>query len=253
MYAEERRERIAELTRDEGRVVVADLADHFDVTRETVRRDLDELEAAGVLRRVHGGAIATDRVRIEAGVAERAKRMAAQKSAIAKRAVDLLPRGGTVFLDAGTTTLAVAEAIPESVELTVVTNSLAVAQALGRRPNLEVRLIGGRLRTRTEAVVGDWALRTLDVLSFDLTIAATNGVSIDRGLTTPDPEEAAVKRAAITAGQRVALVADHTKIGDEYFTVFATLDQIDLLVTDADIDDEDVTVFGEAGVEVVLA
>lgn len=253
MYAEERRERIAELTRDEGRVVVADLADHFDVTRETVRRDLDELEAAGVLRRVHGGAVATDRVRIEAGVAERTKRMAAQKRAIAKRAVDLLPRGGTVYLDAGTTTLSVAEAIPGGVELTVVTNSLGVAQALGRRPNLAVRLIGGRLRTRTEAVVGDWAVRTLEDLSFDLTIAATNGVSTERGLSTPDPEEAAVKRAAICAGQRVALVADHTKIGDEHFTVFATLDQIDLLVTDADIDDEDITAFGEADVEVVLA
>lgn len=253
MYAEERRQQIAELAQRDGRVVVADLADHFAVTRETVRRDLDELERAGVVRRVHGGAMATDRVRVEAGVAERSVRMADQKRRIAKRTVELLPRGGTVFLDAGTTTRAVAEAIPEGVELTVVTNSLGVAQALAVRPAITVRLVGGRLRTRTEALVGDWAVRTIEGLSFDLTIAATNGLTVERGLSTADPEEAAVKRAAIGAGQRVALVADHTKVGDEHFTTFATVDQLDLLVTDADIDDDDVAAFTEAGVEVVPA
>ena len=253
MYAEERRQRIADLTQSEGRVVVADLADHFGVTRETVRRDLDELEAAGVLRRVHGGAIATDRVRVEAGVAERAALMAEQKQRIAKRVVDLLPAGGSVYLDAGTTTRAVAEQVPDGIELLVVTNSLGVAQALALKPAVTVRLVGGRLRTRTEALVGDWAVRTIEGLSFDLTVAATNGVSVARGLSTPDPEEAAVKRAAIEAGQRVALVADHTKVGDEHFTTFATIDQVDLLVTDGDIDDEDVAAFTEAGVEVVQA
>lgn len=253
MYAEERRQQIAELARTDGRVVVADLAERFQVTRETVRRDLDELEREGFIRRVHGGAIAADRVRVEADVAERAARMADQKQRIAKRAVDLLPHEGTVYLDAGTTTRAIADAIPDGLELTVVTNSLGVAQALAARPTVTVRLVGGRLRARTEALVGDWAVRTLGDLSFDLTIVATNGVTVDRGLSTPDPEEAAVKRAAIAGGQRVALVADHTKIGDEHFTTFATVDQLDLLVTDGDIDDDDVHAFSEAGVEVVLA
>lgn len=253
MYAEERRQRIAELARIDGRVVVGDLADTFEVTRETVRRDLDELEHAGVVRRVHGGAIATDRVRVEAGVAERAARMADQKRRIAKRTLDLLPRRGTVYLDAGTTTRAIAEAIPDGFDLTVVTNSLGVAQALSLRSTVTVRLVGGRLRIRTEALVGDWAVRTLAELSFDLTIIATNGVTVARGLSTPDPEEAAVKRAAVAAGQRVVLVADHTKVGDDHFATFAALDQVDLLVTDGDLDAEDVAAFTDAGVEVVLA
>lgn len=253
MYAEERRERIADLARVDGRVVVAELADRLGVTRETVRRDLDELEAAGLVRRVHGGAIAADRVRVEADVAERAGRMADQKRRIAKRVVDLLPTGGTIYLDAGTTTRAIAEAIPDGAELTVVTNSLGVAQALALRPSVTVRLVGGRLRTRTEALVGDWAVRTIAELSFDLTVAATNGFTVTRGLSTPDPEEAAVKRAAIGAGQRVVLAADHSKLGDEHFAAFAAIDQVDVLVTDGDIDDEDVAALTEAGVEVVQA
>lgn len=253
MYAEERRQRIADLARAEGRVAVADLAEQLDVTRETVRRDLDELEAAGILRRVHGGAIAADRVRVEAGVAERAGRMAAQKRRIAKRTVDLLPRGGTVYLDAGTTTIAVAEAIPDDADLTVVTNSLGVAQVLSHRPGVTVRLVGGRLRDRTEALVGDWAVRTLEELSFDLVVVATNGLTVARGLSTPDPEEAAVKRTAVAAGQRVVLVSDHTKLGDEHFATFAAVDQLDVLVTDGDVDDDDVAALTDAGVEVVLA
>lgn len=253
MYAEERREEIADLARVDGRVVVADLADRFGVTRETVRRDLDELEAAGLIRRVHGGAIAADRVRVEADVAERAARMTDEKRGIARRAVELLPALGTIYLDAGTTTLAIAEAIPENAELTVVTNSLGVAQVLARRPSVTVRLLGGRLRTRTEALVGDWAVRQVAELSFDLTVAATNGLSVERGLSTADPEEAAVKRAAIGSGQRVLLAADHTKVGDEHFATFAPISRVDILVTDEGMDALDVKAFTEAGVEVVQA
>lgn len=253
MYAEERRARIADLAREHGRVVVADLADTFAVTRETIRRDLDELEIAGVLRRVHGGAVTADRVRIERGVAERASHMADQKRRIGKAAAELLPRGGTVFLDAGTTTQAVAEALDDTAELTVVTNAAGIATLLAHRPRVTVRLVGGRIRHRTEAAVGDWAVQLLSGLSVDLAVVATNGVSVARGLSTADPEEAAVKRAAVSAGQRVALVADHTKVGDEQFAIFATLDQVDLFVTDTSIDDADAAAFEEAGVEVLRA
>lgn len=251
MYAEERRARIAELAREHGRVVVADLADTFEVTRETIRRDLDELEATGVLRRVHGGAVTADRVRIERGVAERASHMADQKRRIGKAVAELLPHRGTVFLDAGTTTQAVAEALDDTAELTVVTNAAGIATLLAHRPRVTVRLVGGRIRPRTEAAVGDWAVQLLSGLSVDLAVVATNGVSVARGLSTADPEEAAVKRAAVAAGQRVALAADHTKVGDEQFATFATLDQVDLFVTDTGIDDTDAAAFEEVGVEVL--
>lgn len=253
MYAEERRAWIADHARRHGRVVVTDLAADLGVTQETIRRDLDELERAGILRRVHGGAITVDRVRVESDVNERAGLMADQKRRIAKAVVDLLPVGGTVYLDAGTTTQAVADTVPDTMELTVVTNALGIAASLSRRTRVTVRLVGGRVRPRTQAVVGDWAVQQLSGLSFDLTVVATNGVTVARGLSTPDPEEAAVKRAAIAAGQRVALVADHTKVGDEHFTLFAAVSDLDLFVTDSGMDDGDAADFEDAGVEIVRA
>lgn len=253
MYAEERRAEIADRATREGRVEVARLAEDFAVTPETVRRDLTDLERRGVLHRVHGGAIPIGRLRSEPAVAEKAALMAAEKRRIAEAALDYLPRTGTVLLDAGTTTGAVADLLPTDRELTVVTNGLPIAMTLSTRPNLNLLLVGGRVRGRTLAQVDDWALRILDELSVDVAFIATNGLSVGRGLTTPDPAEAAVKRAMVRAGRQVVLLADHTKLGEEHFVRFADLADLDVLVTDAGIPEADVTAIAAAGVEVVRA
>jgi DeoR family transcriptional regulator, fructose operon transcriptional repressor len=253
MYAEERRALIVDRARRDGRVEVAALASEFAVTTETVRRDLTELEQQGVLRRVHGGAIPADRLRVERAVSDRAARMAAEKTRIAKAALPEVVHGATVLLDAGTTTQALASLLPQDLALTVVTNSLPIATDLSHHVDTQVHLLGGRVRGRTLATVDDWANRTLAELSPDVAFVATNGLSVTGGLTTPDPSEAAVKRAMVAAGQRVVLLADHTKLGTDHFVRFAGIDDVDLLITDADADPSLCSDLEAAGLEVVRA
>jgi DeoR family transcriptional regulator, fructose operon transcriptional repressor len=254
VYAEERRAEIAVRARRDGRVDVTGLAAEFAVTPETVRRDLTDLEQRGILRRVHGGAIPSDRLRVEHAVSERAVLHTAEKARIATAALAELPdTGGTVLIDAGTTTGAFAAAIPERCELTVVTNAAPIALALADRPGVEVLLVGGRVRARTLATVDDWALRTLDELSVDVAFVAANGISVDRGLTTPDPAEGAIKRAMIRTGRRVVLLADHSKVGGDHFVRFGVLDDVDVLLTDDGLDPREHEALTASGLRVVLA
>src|SRR5207253_337540 len=197
MYAEERLQFIVQRARMEGRVDVAALADGLNVTAETIRRDLTALERQGLLRRVHGGAIPVERLRFERSLDVRDALMQSEKERIAKAALDELPEQGTILLDAGTTTARVAEILPAERELTVVTNSLPIAMTLAAQPNNTVLMVGGRVRGRTLAAVDDWATRVLADTCVDVAFIGTNGVSTERGLTTPDVAEAAVKRAML--------------------------------------------------------
>ncbi|MDO9408126.1 DeoR/GlpR family DNA-binding transcription regulator [Patulibacter sp.] len=253
MYAEERQQRIVELARAQGRAEVALLAQELGVTAETIRRDLTALERHGVLRRVHGGAIPVDRLRFEPGLATRDAVRQDEKERIARRAVDELRDASTVLLDAGSTTSRLAELLPGDRELTVVTDSIAIASTLSSRPNVNLLLLGGRVRSRTMAAVGDWTTSQLRGLLVDVSFVGTNGVSIARGLTTPDPDEAAVKRAMITAGRHVVLLADHTKVGDDQFARFGDLGDVDVLITDEGLDAGTATELAAAGPRVERA
>jgi DeoR family fructose operon transcriptional repressor len=253
MYAQERQQEILRRAREQGRVDVVTLADILDVTTETIRRDLTVLERAGVVRRVHGGAIPVERLGFEPAVAARDVVMTAEKERIAKAALAELPDDGAIVIDAGTTTGRFAEAIPADRELTVVVNSPPLATVLAVRPNLTVVMLGGRVRGRTLATVDDGALRPLARLNVDVAFIATNGCSAQRGLTTPDPAEAAVKRAMIDAARRTVLLADHTKVGDVHFAAFASMADIDVMITDTGLDDRLVAEIRAAGPEVVRA
>ncbi len=252
MYAEERRQEIALVVRQNGRGDVTALADRFEVTPETIRRDLTDLEQRNVLRRVHGGAIPIERFRAEPAIAEKVASMATEKARIASAALPFVPDQGTVLLDAGTTTLALARVFPH-LHLTVFTNSAPVAVELATRPDVQLYLVGGRVRGRTLAHVGDWALRALAEVRVDVAFVGTNGLSAERGLSTPDPAEAAVKREMCRAAQQVVVLSDHTKIGEESAVRFAPIDQVDVLVTDTGLAATDREALEEAGVEVVLA
>jgi DeoR family transcriptional regulator, fructose operon transcriptional repressor len=238
VYAEERRERIVEVARADGRVEVARLAEVLDVTPETIRRDLTALERRGLLRRVHGGAIPLERLGMEPAFATRNTVMTAEKERIAKAALNELPDEGSILLDAGSTTARLADVLPTDRELTVVTNALNIAVSLAQRPNLTVLILGGRVRSRTLAAVDFWALTALRDTFVDVAFMATNGVSVERGLTTPDPTEAAVKRAMIASARRTVLVADHTKVGNDHLIRFAELDDVDTFITDPGLDPE---------------
>jgi DeoR family transcriptional regulator, fructose operon transcriptional repressor len=253
LYAEERQQEIVRMARADGRVDVATLADTLHVTAETIRRDLTTLERAGVLRRVHGGAIPVERIGFEPALATRDSVLIDEKERIAKAALAEVPDEGAIILDAGTTTARLAQALPVDRELTVVVNSPVIATMLGTRSNLNVLLLGGRLRGRTLATVDDWALRPLADMYVDVAFLGTNGMSVERGLTTPDPAEAAVKRAMIGSARRVIVLADHTKIGNDYLARFGTLADLDLLITDAGLDDDLVTDVEATGLRVVRA
>jgi DeoR family fructose operon transcriptional repressor len=253
MHAEERRQRIVEELGRRGRVSVSRLAAHHDVTPETVRRDLIELEQRGLLRRIHGGALVLDHLRVEPAVAERSEQMAAEKARIADAALAFLPEDeGTVLLDAGTTTGALLERFPSDRRLTVVTNAVPHALRLVTLPWVTVIVVGGRLRAKTLANVDDLAVQSIRDLRVDVAFMATNGIS-ERGCSTPDPAEAAVKRAMVGAADRVVLLADHTKFDDEHFVRFADLADLDVVVTDDGADQDDLQVLEVADVQVVLA
>src|SRR5262245_47170427 len=236
MYAEERHQEILQRARSQGRVDVVTLAEEFGVTTETIRRDLTALERAGVLRRVHGGAIPVERLAFEPALAARDEVMTAEKERIAKAALAELPQDGAIVLDAGSTTGRLARVLPADRELTVVVNSPPLAASLATRPNLTVIMLGGRVRGKTLATVDDWALQPLSQLHVDVAFMATNGCSVTKGLTTPDPAEAAVKRAMIKSARRRVLLADHTKFSSDYLARFGSLDEIDLVISDSGLD-----------------
>ena len=255
MYAEERQQAIASLVMSRGRASVAELAQTYDVTTETVRRDLAALDRAGVLRRVHGGAVPARALHVvEPGVMEREATRADYKDAIARAALEFLPvGGGSVLFDAGTTTGRVAALLPSDRELVAVTNSVPIAARLAAMPGVSLQLIGGRVRGLTQAAVGEPALRVLDALRVDVAFIGTNAISVGHGLSTPDSEEAAVKRAMVRAANFVVVVADSSKLGREELMSFAPIDRVDVLVTDAEIADADRGRLADSGVEVVVA
>ncbi len=253
MYAQERQQAILERARATGRVDVTALAEAFDVTPETIRRDLTVLERQRLVRRTHGGALPIERTGFEPEVSARETLLVAEKERIAKAALAELPEEGAIILDAGTTTIRLAELIPLERELTVVTNSLPIAMTLADRRAITLHVTGGRVRGRTLAAVDDWATRALSGLFVDVAFLGTNGLSTSRGLTTPDREEAAVKQAMIAAARRTVVLADHTKFDSDAFARFGELADVDLIVTDSGLDAETAADVESAGPRVVRA
>ncbi len=243
MYATERQQRIAGIVTDEGRASVTALSALFGVAQETIRRDLDQLQADGVLLRVHGGAVPAGRTSAaEPSLAAREATATEAKEHIAAAALDLIPRGlgGAVHIDAGSTAARVARLLAAredgNASLTLITNSVITASTLSHLTTPAVRVIGGRLRAVTGALVGAGAIDQIAGLRPDVAIIGTNAVNARFGLSTPDEAEAEVKRAAVASARRVIVVADASKLGEESLVRFGGLDDIDALVTDGEPD-----------------
>lgn len=255
MYAEERQHAMAASIARERRLSVSATAETFGVTTETVRRDLAILEQQGLIHRVHGGAVPADALTtVELAVSERDKTASEQKNRIVRAALDQLPGdGGSILLDSGTTTGRFAALLPPSRRMTLFTNTASIAVKVSTHPNIEVHLLGGRVRPTTQAAVGPTTVAALAGLRVDVSFLGTNGLTIAHGLTTPDADEAAVKAAMIAAGRRIVVLADSRKLGHETLVRFGTCDQIDALVTDDGISDIDVTALEALDIDVVIA
>lgn len=255
MYAEERQQAIAASVARRGRLSVVEIATSYDVTTETVRRDLTVLERAGVVRRVHGGVVPAHALTmIEAAVAERDSAHAPEKDRIAKAALDLLPDDrGTVLLDAGTTTSRMAALLPSDLRLTVVTHAVPIAARLAGLSHIDLRLLPGRVRRTTQAAVGSDTVAALGAIRAEVSFLGTNGLTLGHGLSTPDSDESAAKRAMVRAGQIVVVLSDSSKLGVEATHRFAEIEEFDVLVTDDGIDDDVRKGLESAGVEVRIA
>jgi DeoR family fructose operon transcriptional repressor len=255
MYAEERQQAIARLVNQRGRMSVNQLAREYDVTTETVRRDLSTLERMGLVRRVHGGVVPPSSLSlIESGIRERDQVNTEAKERIAHAALDLLPPpGGTVVLDAGSTTRRLASLLPPDHELTVITHAVPIAARLAGLRQIDLRLLPGRVRRTTQAAVGAETVAALSHLRVDVAFLGTNGVTAEHGLTTPDPDEAAVKRALVESGRTVVALADASKFGIETAVRFAAPGEIDVLVTDSAVSAADRRGLAKTGIEVVVA
>lgn len=255
VYPEERQQAIAAQVITRGRASVTELAQIFDVTTETVRRDLAVLDRTGVLRRVHGGAVPTRALHlVEPSVDQREATRAEYKQAIARAAAEFFPQSGsTVLIDAGTTTARLAALLPPDRDLLVVTNSVPIAARLARVGSVSLQVLGGRVRGLTQACVGDQTLAGLAALRVDIAFIGTNGITVRHGASTPDPEEAAVKRAMVASANFVVVVADSSKIGREEFVSFAPVGSLDMLVTDPEISPADRAELTGQGLEVVIA
>ena len=228
----ERQRLLLETARQQGRVRVNAAAKSLAVTPETVRKDLAALQADGLIMRVHGGGIPVETPAYEPGITARTG-WAAEKERIGRAALDELPAGGVVFIEAGSTTARFAELIPAELPITVVTNSLPIAQQLATRSAAAtVVILGGRVRSVTLGSVDALAIRNLQDLYVDVAFLGTNGLSMERGLTTPDIAEAETKRAALSCSNRRVLLADHSKVGRVSFCRYGDLGDINLLITD---------------------
>ncbi len=254
MYAEERQQAIARSVSQAGRMSVAELAGTYGVTTETIRRDLSSLERAGLVRRVHGGVVPADALAVlETGVTDRDRANAAEKDRIATQALELVPEGGSILLDAGTTTARLAGLLPLDQELEVLTHSVPIAGRLAGHPAIGLRLLPGRVRATTQAAVGPETVEAVRKLRTDVAFLGTNGISVTHGLSTPDHDEAAVKRAIVASARRVVLLADADKLGQEHLVSFAELSDVDVFVTDARATRDELARIESAGVKVVVA
>ena len=253
MYAEERQHAIAHVIGARGRASVQELADELDVTKATVRRDLSGLESRGLLRRTHGGAVRIERVSYLTPVTNRAGRFDEEKAAIAQAVIPRLPDHSTVGIDAGTTTIKLAEAIPRDRRLTVVTYSLLVATTLASHPHVRVHFLGGEVLENSRATIGPWALDMAERITLDAMYVSVDGIDVEFGLTTHNVHEAAVKAALMKSARRSIVVADHSKFGRAEFGRIAPIDRADEIITDARVTAAQVAELSIRGIEVRIA
>lgn len=252
LFAEERQQAVLEQLRQQGKVTVEELARVLGVSTPTVRTDLARLDAQGLLRRTHGGAIALSNTLYEPPYAEREVLRHEEKRAIARAAAALVHEGETLILDAGTTCYEIALCLKAFRRLTVVTNSLATAQALAENAGIETILIGGTVQARRRATLGTLAAQFLEPIRCDRAFVGVNGVDREAGLTVIDFDAAQIKRRMLDRSKQKVVVADSSKIGQVAFACVAPIAAVDLLITDSGLLPVDRSALEESGLRIAI-
>lgn len=249
--AEARWRKLRGLLRERGILRVEELASGLGVSPATVRRDLAALERCGEVRRVHGGAVAGEGRDEEPLFDDKTSMAAAEKQRIAEAALTLIRPRDIVYLDGGSTVLALARLLTAQTQLTVVTNSLRVAQVFSNGGPRMI-LTGGECRLLSQTFVGPLTRAVLEQMHVDVAFMGTIGVSAGQGMTTTDPAEAFTKEFAMTRAARAVLLADSTKFGKTSFVRFGAIRQLSAVISDKQMPAAQRKAFQHAGVETIL-
>ncbi|QWT43219.1 DeoR/GlpR family DNA-binding transcription regulator [Dickeya dadantii] len=232
--AEERQAKIVEFLREENFVDLRTLTDRFEVSVATVRRDLCDLEEAGMLRRTHGGAVNIDQVALDATNEARAVWNQAEKAAIAVVVAAMIADGDTVLLDAGTTALEVAKQLVGRQSLTLISNGLDIVAEFSRSEGQSIYSVGGEFTATNRSFRGPLAEYFIRQFNVDKLILNAASIDVDRGLIcTSSPVNASVARAMIDVSNRVIVVADHSKFTKSSLSVITRIEDVGVIVTDA--------------------
>ncbi len=253
MLIEERRQHVLATIKQEGRVLVSELSETLGISRITIRKDLDYLEAKGLLQRTHGGALAPQTGSLlDPTLQEKEQYRLKEKQRIAEAAVKLVKEGQCVLLDSGTTTTLIARALRSFSKLTVVTNAVNIAAELANT-EFDVILIGGMLRRNSFSLVGPQAEDGLREINADILFLGVDGFDVRRGLTTPNVLESRVNRAMVKAAHRIVAVCDSTKFSHRSFALIVAPSAIHTVITDPQLSPEDAEALRSGGIEIILA
>lgn len=255
--AQARRAHIAQLVNAESWISVTDLAGHFGVSDVSIRRDLKELERAGFLQRVRGGALRVASAPQDDVYSQRAARRMEQKRRIARAAIALIQPSDSIILDSGSTVAEVARHIATEVSLgqhlRIITGSIPVVEAFTPHPETQVLFLGGLYLHQYRTVIGPQTLASLEGLHADKMFMGSDGLTMETGTTTANVLEAEVTRSLTRAADKVIVVADSSKIGQTGFTTVMPLQQVDILVTDSDAPSDVIAELREMGMDIRLA
>ncbi|MCC5930452.1 MAG: DeoR/GlpR transcriptional regulator [Cyclobacteriaceae bacterium] len=253
MLANQRREKIMALIREDGHAKVNQLSKIFKVTEVTIRQDLEKLEKEGLIEREHGGAFLKNVSSQVKSITLQNQDFMAEKEAIAQKALDFIKDGDTIILDSGSTTTEIAKIMTGFTNLTVITNALNIALILGADPGITVVVTGGEFKAPTLSLTGQKAADFFENLHVDKLFLATAGITLKSGLTYPSISDICVKRAMIESANTVYLVADSSKIGKSSFASLGALSLIDFLITDSKIQEREMVQLREHDIKVLTA
>lgn len=252
MLNEERRRAILEVLNRDGRVLVLDLARHFETSQVTIRKDLDALHAHGLIHRTHGGALPAREGALEdPTLREKEKLHHKEKLRIASTAAAMVQEGQVVILDSGTTTTEIARALRKFRSLTIVTNAVNIAAELSGT-SVEVILTGGTLRKNSFSLVGPIAEETLHRLHADLLFLGVDGFDVHYGLSTPNLLEAKVNRVMVEIAKRKVAVCDGSKFGRRSLSLIVPSSTLDEVITDRGAPKADLRTLKKAGIEITV-
>lgn len=239
-FPEERKQYILDQLKSNGKVQVTTLSEHFAVTTETIRRDLDVLEKEGVVKRVYGGAVLTRYPHGEPSLPNRKSIMEKEKKRIGKKAADLIQDGTTIVIDVGTTVLELASAIKNKENITILTNSLPVATILVESLNRkdfsgDVILLGGQINPAQYSLTGSLTEMVLGNFIVDQAFISVGGVSLKNGITDYDMNEAMMSKAMIEAAKEIIVLSDHSKLGVDAFCKICPIEGVNAIVCTTDM------------------